>query len=84
MKEVLDEVRGRWYFYRNGFRGSLRWLLINIGIIFLLIAVLAYLFQQRGEAEFYATSSIGGINKLHALEGFQPGAKNPVTADYTK
>lgn len=68
MNEVLQKVKAHKYFYRDYYRRvcNVLWLVLMVILVLSLIDV--YLFIQREEPNYYATSNDGKLVRLAPLE----------------
>lgn len=68
LNEILDAVKQRKDFYRNNYRGALTALMISLFVILGLIVAIMYVVLTYPPREFYATSNVGGVRPLQALD----------------
>lgn len=68
MNEILDRVKQRKFFYRDYYRSAVNGLWIALAVIIVLSLIVIYLYIQREEPSYYATSSDGKLARLTPLD----------------
>ncbi len=67
ISEILDSIKRRKNFYRDHYRKAVTTLFFTLIINIVLITALIYVKLTQPEPKFYATSNVGGITLLKAL-----------------
>lgn len=66
-REAWNRIKQSKWFYIQGYRRAGRWIVVSIGINFLLGLVVYYTYVTRPAPDFYATSGVVPPIKLTAL-----------------